>query len=131
MQDKCVYKDTQDCTILMIRFTLAWLSSEFISPRNRGFIRDPSKGKLVENILEEDDIDYIKKIKILSIIKRMGKILDSLKFIQEGFYGRNKEVVLDVASLTNFFQNNCGITPEEKQLSVSGRNWGEVDLNGW
>ncbi|KAH1107938.1 hypothetical protein J1N35_011706, partial [Gossypium stocksii] len=37
----------------------------------------------------------------------------------------------DVASLTNFFQNNCGITPEEKQLSVSGHNWGEVDLNGW
>ncbi|KAJ4707499.1 FACT complex subunit SSRP1 [Melia azedarach] len=36
----------------------------------------------------------------------------------------------DVASVTSFFQNNCGITPEEKQLSVSGRNWGEVDLNG-
>ncbi|KAK4834438.1 hypothetical protein QYF36_022701 [Acer negundo] len=36
----------------------------------------------------------------------------------------------DVASLTNFFQTNCGITPEEKQLSVSGRNWGEVDLDG-
>ena len=32
--------------------------------------------------------------------------------------------------MTNFFQNACGITPEEKQLSVSGRNWGEVDLNG-
>lgn len=32
--------------------------------------------------------------------------------------------------MTNFFQNTCGITPEEKQLSVSGRNWGEVDLNG-
>jgi len=31
--------------------------------------------------------------------------------------------------LTNFFQSH-GITPEEKQLSVSGRNWGEVDLNG-
>ncbi|KAG5226883.1 FACT complex [Salix suchowensis] len=28
-----------------------------------------------------------------------------------------------------FFQSH-GITPEEKQLSVSGRNWGEVDLNG-
>ncbi|KAH1072925.1 hypothetical protein J1N35_025253 [Gossypium stocksii] len=27
-------------------------------------------------------------------------------------------------------QNNCGITPEENQLSVSGHNWGEVDLNG-
>ncbi|KAK1562064.1 hypothetical protein Q3G72_005550 [Acer saccharum] len=36
----------------------------------------------------------------------------------------------DVVSLTNFFQTSCGITPEEKQLSVSGRNWGEVDLNG-
>ena len=36
----------------------------------------------------------------------------------------------DVTSLTNFFQNTCGLTPEEKQLSVSGKNWGEVDLNG-
>lgn len=37
----------------------------------------------------------------------------------------------DVASLTTYFQNTCGISPEEKQLSVSGKNWGEVDLNGW
>ncbi|KAL0332037.1 UNVERIFIED_CONTAM: FACT complex subunit SSRP1 [Sesamum calycinum] len=36
----------------------------------------------------------------------------------------------DVASLTAFFQSNFGTTPEEKQLSVSGKNWGEVDLNG-
>ncbi|PIN01765.1 Nucleosome-binding factor SPN, POB3 subunit [Handroanthus impetiginosus] len=36
----------------------------------------------------------------------------------------------DVASLTTFFQSNFGKTPEEKQLSVSGKNWGEVDLNG-
>ncbi|CAK9175391.1 unnamed protein product [Ilex paraguariensis] len=36
----------------------------------------------------------------------------------------------DVTSLTNFFQNTCGLAPEEKQLSVSGKNWGEVDLNG-
>uniref|UniRef100_A0A6N2LIA2 FACT complex subunit SSRP1 n=1 Tax=Salix viminalis TaxID=40686 RepID=A0A6N2LIA2_SALVM len=35
----------------------------------------------------------------------------------------------DLSTLTNFFQSH-GITPEEKQLSVSGRNWGEVDLNG-
>ncbi|KAB5516341.1 hypothetical protein DKX38_026989 [Salix brachista] len=35
----------------------------------------------------------------------------------------------DLSSLTNFFQSH-GITLEEKQLSVSGRNWGEVDLNG-
>ncbi|CAA0820233.1 FACT complex subunit SSRP1 [Striga hermonthica] len=36
----------------------------------------------------------------------------------------------DVASLSTFFQSNFGKTPEEKQLSVSGKNWGEVDLNG-
>lgn len=36
----------------------------------------------------------------------------------------------DVTSLTNYFQTTCGIVTEEKQLSVSGRNWGEVDLSG-
>ena len=36
----------------------------------------------------------------------------------------------DVASLTSISQSAFGKTPEEKQLSVSGRNWGEVDLNG-
>ncbi|KAL7100842.1 hypothetical protein ACP275_08G020100 [Erythranthe tilingii] len=35
----------------------------------------------------------------------------------------------DVASLTTFFQSSLGTTPQEKQLSVSGKNWGEVDLN--
>ncbi|XWS76987.1 hypothetical protein CRYUN_Cryun01aG0225200 [Craigia yunnanensis] len=33
-----VYRDTQDCTVLMIGFTLAWLSLEFLSPRNPDFI---------------------------------------------------------------------------------------------
>ncbi|KAL3624158.1 FACT complex subunit ssrp1 [Castilleja foliolosa] len=36
----------------------------------------------------------------------------------------------DVASLNTFFQSNFGAAPEEKQLSISGKNWGEVDLNG-
>lgn len=36
----------------------------------------------------------------------------------------------DVASLNTFFQSNFGTIPDEKQLSVSGKNWGEVDLNG-
>ncbi|CAI9752684.1 unnamed protein product [Fraxinus pennsylvanica] len=36
----------------------------------------------------------------------------------------------DFSSLTTFFQTSCGIAPEEKQLSVSGKNWGEVNLNG-
>jgi len=37
----------------------------------------------------------------------------------------------DVSNLTSFIQKYIGITPEEKQLSVSGRNWGEVDIDGW
>ncbi|KAK3011056.1 hypothetical protein RJ639_012466 [Escallonia herrerae] len=37
---------------------------------------------------------------------------------------------IDVSSLTNLFQSSFAITPEEKQLSISGKNWGEVDLNG-
>eukprot|EP01018_Ginkgo_biloba_P011099 Gb_14151 [translate_table: standard] len=36
----------------------------------------------------------------------------------------------DVSNLTNFMTNTMGVTPEEKQLSLSGRNWGEVDLDG-
>lgn len=36
----------------------------------------------------------------------------------------------DVTSLTTLFQTNFGRTPEDKQLSISGKNWGEVDLNG-
>jgi structure-specific recognition protein 1 len=27
-------------------------------------------------------------------------------------------------------QKNMGTTPDEKQLSVSGHNWGTVDLDG-
>ncbi|XP_051118009.1 FACT complex subunit SSRP1-like isoform X2 [Andrographis paniculata] len=36
----------------------------------------------------------------------------------------------DVTTLNTLFQSNYGKTPEEKQLSVSGKNWGDVDLNG-
>nr|GMD82651.1 FACT complex subunit SSRP1 [Ipomoea batatas] len=36
----------------------------------------------------------------------------------------------DIAGLTSFFHNSYGITPEEKQLYVNGKNWGEVDLTG-
>ncbi|KNA03262.1 hypothetical protein SOVF_210890 [Spinacia oleracea] len=36
----------------------------------------------------------------------------------------------DVATLTTFFRSSFGITPEERQVSVSGHNWGEVDFNG-
>ncbi|KAJ7970953.1 FACT complex subunit SSRP1 [Quillaja saponaria] len=52
------------------------------------------------------------------------QIKDGLNYKFTGFRDQ------DVASLTLFFQNTCGKTVVEKQLSVSGRNWGEVDLNG-
>ncbi|CAN6326889.1 unnamed protein product [Urochloa humidicola] len=37
------------------------------------------------------------------------------------FFGFREQ---DVGSLTNFIKKSTGITPEEKQLSVSGHNWG-------
>ncbi|KAI3799156.1 hypothetical protein L1987_34446 [Smallanthus sonchifolius] len=59
------------------------------------------------------------------------RIQGNLGFIHRVCCGKNKGVQgCDVASLTNFFQNSCGIPPEEKQLSVSGKNWGELDING-
>ncbi|KAM0865646.1 hypothetical protein ACQ4PT_043144 [Festuca glaucescens] len=36
----------------------------------------------------------------------------------------------DVSNLTNFMQKNMSISPDEKQLAVSGHNWGMVDLDG-
>ncbi|CAN1325489.1 Uncharacterized protein YpgQ [Linum perenne] len=36
------------------------------------YLRDPSEEKIVEKFLEEEGIDEIKKVKILSIIKGMG-----------------------------------------------------------
>ncbi|KAM0865644.1 hypothetical protein ACQ4PT_043144 [Festuca glaucescens] len=37
---------------------------------------------------------------------------------------------MDVSNLTNFMQKNMSISPDEKQLAVSGHNWGMVDLDG-
>ncbi|KMZ57682.1 FACT complex subunit SSRP1 [Zostera marina] len=36
----------------------------------------------------------------------------------------------DVSSLTSFIEKSFGVTMEEKQLSVCGRNWGGIELNG-
>ncbi|KAK2966932.1 hypothetical protein RJ640_002117 [Escallonia rubra] len=52
------------------------------------------------------------------------------KFIETSVAYRYTRCLQDVSSLTNFFQSSFAITPEEKQLSISGKNWGEVDLNG-
>ncbi|EOY03382.1 High mobility group isoform 3 [Theobroma cacao] len=78
-------------------------------------------GKAVE--VDKSDILGVTWMKVPRTNQLGVKIKDGLYYKFTGFRDQ------DVASLTNFFQNNCGITPEEKQLSVSGRNWGEVDLN--
>ncbi|XP_012489570.1 FACT complex subunit SSRP1 [Gossypium raimondii] len=79
-------------------------------------------GKAVE--VDKSDILGVTWMKVPRTNQLGVRIKDGLYYKFAGFRDQ------DVASLTNFFQNNCGITPEEKQLSVSGHNWGEVDLNG-
>eukprot|EP00245_Coleochaete_scutata_P004557 TRINITY_DN17273_c0_g1_i1.p1 TRINITY_DN17273_c0_g1~~TRINITY_DN17273_c0_g1_i1.p1 ORF type:complete len:663 (+),score=213.11 TRINITY_DN17273_c0_g1_i1:162-2150(+) len=36
----------------------------------------------------------------------------------------------DVSTLSSFMSGNMGISPEERQLSVNGRNWGEAEVEG-
>ncbi|KAK4761964.1 hypothetical protein SAY87_029848 [Trapa incisa] len=79
-------------------------------------------GKAVE--VDKGDIHKVTWMKVPRTNQLGVRTKDGLYYKFTGFRDQ------DVASLSNFFQNTCGITPEEKQLSVSGRNWGEVDLNG-
>ncbi|XP_028780543.1 FACT complex subunit SSRP1 [Neltuma alba] len=79
-------------------------------------------GKAIE--VDKADIMGVTWMKVPRSNQLGVRIKDGLFYKFTGFRDQ------DVASLTSFFQNTCGITPEEKQLSVSGRNWGEVDLNG-
>ncbi|CAN6336474.1 unnamed protein product [Urochloa humidicola] len=43
------------------------------------------------------------------------------------FFGFHQQ---DVVNLTNFIQRSTGISPEEKKLSISGHNWGGVEIDG-
>ncbi|RLM99672.1 FACT complex subunit SSRP1-B-like [Panicum miliaceum] len=43
------------------------------------------------------------------------------------FFGFRQQ---DVSNLSNFIQRSTGISPQEKQLSISGRNWGGVEIGG-
>ncbi|KAK9061744.1 hypothetical protein SSX86_018927 [Deinandra increscens subsp. villosa] len=79
-------------------------------------------GKAVE--VDRADIVKITWMKVPRSNQLGVQIKDGLKYKFSGFRDQ------DVASLTNFFQNSCGILPEEKQLSVGGKNWGELDING-
>ncbi|KAF6173460.1 hypothetical protein GIB67_027155 [Kingdonia uniflora] len=79
-------------------------------------------GKLVE--VEKDEIAGVTWIKVPRAYQLVIKVKNGLKHKFTGFRDQ------DVSSLTAYIQKNVGITPEDKQLSISGHNWGEVDLNG-
>ncbi|WVZ01968.1 hypothetical protein V8G54_022774 [Vigna mungo] len=69
-------------------------------------------GKLIE--VDKSDIEGVTWMKVPKTNQLGVQIKDGLYYKFTGFRD----------------QSTCGITVREKQLSVSGRNWGEVDLNG-
>nr|XP_043623736.1 FACT complex subunit SSRP1-like [Erigeron canadensis] len=79
-------------------------------------------GKAVE--VDRSDILGLTWMKVPRTNQLAVRTKDGLKYKFTGFRDQ------DVISLTNFFQNTCGLKTDEKQLSVSGKNWGEVGLNG-
>ncbi|KAJ6814817.1 FACT complex subunit SSRP1 isoform X1 [Iris pallida] len=79
-------------------------------------------GKVVE--LNKADIASVAWMKVPRAYQLGVRSKDGLFYKFIGFREQ------DVSTLTSFIQKNIGLTPEEKQLSVSGRNWGEVDING-
>ncbi|KAK1312914.1 FACT complex subunit SSRP1 [Acorus calamus] len=79
-------------------------------------------GKVVE--VDKSDILSLSWLRLPRSFQLGVKAKDGLFYKFTGFREQ------DVNSLTSFFQRNLGITPEEKQLSISGHNWGDVELDG-
>ncbi|XP_072966168.1 FACT complex subunit SSRP1-like [Typha angustifolia] len=84
--------------------------------------RKQGGGKIIE--VEKDDIVSVTWMKVPRAYQLGVRIKDGLFYKFIGFREQ------DVSNLTNFIQKSFGITLEEKQLSVSGHNWGNVDING-
>ncbi|KAM0886823.1 hypothetical protein ACQ4PT_029440 [Festuca glaucescens] len=74
--------------------------------------------------IDKDDITSVKWMKVPRAYQLEFRIKDGLCYKFIGFREQ------DVSNLTNFMQKNMGISPDEKQLSVSGHNWGRVDIDG-
>jgi structure-specific recognition protein 1 len=79
-------------------------------------------GKTVE--IDKADVTSITWMKIPRAYQLGVRIKDGLFYRFIGFREQ------DVSNLTSFIQKNMGISPDEKQLSVSGHNWGGVDIDG-
>ncbi|PKA51068.1 FACT complex subunit SSRP1 [Apostasia shenzhenica] len=79
-------------------------------------------GKVVE--VDRADIAGLTWMKVPRAYQLGVRVKDGLSYKFIGFREQ------DVSNLTNFIEKTFGVKAEEKQLSVSGRNWGEVDING-
>ncbi|KAL8150287.1 hypothetical protein V2J09_020095 [Rumex salicifolius] len=84
--------------------------------------RKKGGGKVVE--VEKSNIAKIFWMKVPRSNQVGIRTKDGLSYKFIGF--RDQEISV----LTSFFQNSCGIAAEEKQLSVSGHNWGDIEFNG-
>ncbi|XP_010925368.1 FACT complex subunit SSRP1 [Elaeis guineensis] len=84
--------------------------------------RKQGGGKIIE--VDKADIASLTWMKVPRAYQLGVRIKDGLFYKFIGFREQ------DVTNLTNFIQKSIGITPEEKQLSVTGHNWGGVDING-
>ncbi|XP_006643849.1 FACT complex subunit SSRP1-A [Oryza brachyantha] len=79
-------------------------------------------GKTIE--IEKSDLTSVTWMKVPRAYQLGVRTKDGLFYKFIGFREQ------DVSSVTNFMQKNMGLSPDEKQLSVSGQNWGGVDING-
>ncbi|KAJ9563293.1 hypothetical protein OSB04_008453 [Centaurea solstitialis] len=77
-------------------------------------------GKAVE--VDKSDIMGLTWMKIPRTNRLAVETKDGLNYRFTGFRDQ------DVISLTNFFQNSCGLTTEEKQLSVCGKKLGRSNM---
>ncbi|KAJ3694121.1 hypothetical protein LUZ60_009601 [Juncus effusus] len=84
--------------------------------------RKQGGGKVIE--VDKSDIASLTWLKVPRAYQLGVRIKDGLFYKFIGFREQ------DVTSLNSFMQKNFGMTPEDKQLSVSGHNWGGVDING-
>ncbi|PAN17576.1 hypothetical protein PAHAL_3G141600 [Panicum hallii] len=77
-------------------------------------------------IIEVDKAD-ITSVTWMRIPKSYQLSVGTREGLSYRFFGFREQ---DVSGLTNFIQKSTGITPEEKQLSISGHNWGGIAING-
>ncbi|CAL9206109.1 FACT complex subunit SSRP1-like [Musa acuminata AAA Group] len=84
--------------------------------------RKQGGGKIID--VDKADIARVTWMKVPRAYQLGVRLKDGLFYKFIGFREQ------DVSNLTNYIQKNIGLTPEEKQLSVTGHNWGEIDING-